>query len=185
MADYKNIKGFNIQYLDSDPPNPIEGQMWFNSTTQTLKGEEAGGLPAGTWASGGNLNTARGYLAGAGASADDALAVSGEPTGGSNTGATEVYNGTSWTNTTSVNSARRGLGGAGTVSTAVLVFAGYTTGSSALTELWNGSTWTEVNDLNTARYAIYGSGTSISAITDVSSTSRILEWNKLDKCNSL
>jgi hypothetical protein len=50
MADYKNIKGFNIQYLDSDPPNPIEGQMWFNSTTQTLKGEEAGGLPAGTWA---------------------------------------------------------------------------------------------------------------------------------------
>jgi hypothetical protein len=50
MADYKNIKGFNIQYLDSDPPNPIEGQMWFNSTTQTLKGAEAGGVPAGTWA---------------------------------------------------------------------------------------------------------------------------------------
>jgi hypothetical protein len=43
MADYKNIKGFNIQYLDSDPPNPIEGQMWFNSTTQTLKGAEVGG----------------------------------------------------------------------------------------------------------------------------------------------
>jgi hypothetical protein len=59
MADYKNIKGFNIQYLDSDPPNPIEGQMWFNSTTQTLKGAEAGGVAAGTWASGGNLNTAR------------------------------------------------------------------------------------------------------------------------------
>jgi hypothetical protein len=46
MADYKNIKGFNIQYLDSDPPNPIEGQMWFNSTTQTLKGAEVGGFPA-------------------------------------------------------------------------------------------------------------------------------------------
>jgi hypothetical protein len=46
MADYKNIKGFNIQYLDSDPPNPIEGQMWFNSTTQTLKGVEAGGTLA-------------------------------------------------------------------------------------------------------------------------------------------
>jgi hypothetical protein len=44
MADYKNIKGFNIQYLDSDPPNPIEGQMWFNSTTQTLKGAEVGGI---------------------------------------------------------------------------------------------------------------------------------------------
>jgi hypothetical protein len=57
MADYKNIKGFNIQYLDSDPPNPIEGQMWFNSTSQTLKGVEVGGAPAGTWASGGDLNT--------------------------------------------------------------------------------------------------------------------------------
>jgi hypothetical protein len=54
MADYKNIKGFNIQYLDSDPPNPIEGQMWFNSTSQTLKGAEVGGAPAGTWASGGD-----------------------------------------------------------------------------------------------------------------------------------
>ena len=59
MADYKNIKGFNIQYLDSDPPNPIEGQMWFNSTTQTLKGAEAGGISLGTWSSGGDLNTAQ------------------------------------------------------------------------------------------------------------------------------
>jgi hypothetical protein len=58
MADYKNIKGFNIQYLDSDPPNPIEGQMWFNSTTQTLKGVEAGGAPVGTWASGTSMPTA-------------------------------------------------------------------------------------------------------------------------------
>jgi hypothetical protein len=33
MANYKNIKGFSIQYLDSDPPNPIEGQIWFNSTS--------------------------------------------------------------------------------------------------------------------------------------------------------
>jgi hypothetical protein len=59
MADYKNIKGFNIQYLDSDPPNPIEGQMWYNSTSQTLKGAEVGGAPLGTWSAGGSLNTAR------------------------------------------------------------------------------------------------------------------------------
>ena len=65
MADYKNIKGFNIQYLDSDPPNPIEGQMWFNSTTQTLKGAEVGGVPVGTWSAGGDLNTARYRFGGA------------------------------------------------------------------------------------------------------------------------
>jgi hypothetical protein len=42
MANYKNIKGFSIQYLDSDPPNPIEGQIWFNSTSGTFKGTEVG-----------------------------------------------------------------------------------------------------------------------------------------------
>jgi len=47
MANYKNIKGFSIQYLDSDPPNPIEGQIWFNSTSGTFKGAEAGGVAAG------------------------------------------------------------------------------------------------------------------------------------------
>jgi hypothetical protein len=67
MADYKNIKGFNIQYLDSDPPNPIEGQMWFNSTTQTLKGAEVGGISAWNLGiSGGSLNTARYSAAAAG-----------------------------------------------------------------------------------------------------------------------
>jgi hypothetical protein len=76
MADYKNIKGFNIQYLDSDPPNPIEGQMWFNSTTQTLKGAEAATIVDATWASGGDLNTARSELAGTGTQTA-ALAIAG------------------------------------------------------------------------------------------------------------
>jgi hypothetical protein len=60
MANYKNIKGFSIQYLDSDPPNPIEGQIWFNSTSGTFKGAEAGG--ATCWYLGicwHQLNTAR------------------------------------------------------------------------------------------------------------------------------
>ena len=34
-----------------------EGQMWFNSSSSTLKGYgTAAGIPAATWASGGNLN---------------------------------------------------------------------------------------------------------------------------------
>src|SRR6056300_1221037 len=99
MADYKNIKGFNIQYLDSDPPNPIEGQMWFNSTSQTLKGAEAGGISLGTWASGGNLNTARGSYAPSQAGTQTAAmaATGGNP---SNVTNVEQYNGTSWTETT-------------------------------------------------------------------------------------
>jgi hypothetical protein len=34
MADYINIKGSTIQYLDSDPSNPVVGQVWYNSTTE-------------------------------------------------------------------------------------------------------------------------------------------------------
>ena len=38
MATYKNINGSPIQYLESDPANPVLGQVWFNSTSKTLKG---------------------------------------------------------------------------------------------------------------------------------------------------
>jgi hypothetical protein len=40
------------------------------------------------------------------------------------TGATEEYNGTSWTSSNSLNTARRRLGGAG-IQTAALAFGGY------------------------------------------------------------
>ena len=39
----------------------IEGQLFFNSTANAFK-ETISDVPGGTWASGGNLNTARGYL---------------------------------------------------------------------------------------------------------------------------
>jgi hypothetical protein len=37
MAEYKGIKGFKVQYLSSDPSDPIIGQTWYNSTTKDLK----------------------------------------------------------------------------------------------------------------------------------------------------
>ena len=37
MATYKGISGFQIKSLATDPTNPVEGQMWFNSTSGTLK----------------------------------------------------------------------------------------------------------------------------------------------------
>jgi hypothetical protein len=157
MADYKNIKGFNIQYLDSDPPNPIEGQMWFNSTTQTLKGAEAATIVDATWASGGDLNTARSELAGTGTQTA-ALAIAGSnPPVSVLYAIVESYNGSSWTEVGDVNTARRILGGAGTT-TAALVFAGFdSVAVTAATELYNGTSWTEVNDLSNAAYNRAGS----------------------------
>jgi hypothetical protein len=164
MADYKNIKGFNIQYLDSDPPNPIEGQMWFNSTTQTLKGAEAATIVDATWASGGDLNTARSELAGTGTQTA-ALAIAGSnPPVSVLYAIVESYNGSSWTEVGDVNTARRILGGAGTT-TAALVFAGFdSVAVTAATELYNGTSWTEVNDLSNAAYNRAGSGTQTAAL---------------------
>jgi hypothetical protein len=49
MAEYKGIKGFKVQYLSSDPSDPIIGQTWYNSTSKDLKYTSA--TTAGTWAS--------------------------------------------------------------------------------------------------------------------------------------
>ncbi len=38
MAEYKGIRGFTIQNLSADPPAPIVGQVWYNTTSTVLKG---------------------------------------------------------------------------------------------------------------------------------------------------
>ena len=38
MADYIDIRGTAIEVLSSDPTNPVEGQIWYNTTSNTLKG---------------------------------------------------------------------------------------------------------------------------------------------------
>jgi len=49
MSSYKTEHGGKIQNTSSDPSNPIEGQVWWNTTTSTLK-VRAGTL-AGVWSS--------------------------------------------------------------------------------------------------------------------------------------
>ena len=56
MSTYKELKGINVQSLDSDP-TAVEGEVWYNSSTGLLKMYGS----AGSWASGGNLNTARAH----------------------------------------------------------------------------------------------------------------------------
>jgi hypothetical protein len=102
---------------------------------------------------GGNLNTARSELAGAGIKSS-AIAIAGSVPGPS--ASAETYNGSSWTTVGSLNTARRLLGASGTSNSSALAFGGYTTVNVTVTELWDGSAWTEVNDLNSARR--YASG---------------------------
>jgi hypothetical protein len=65
MAEYINIKGQSIEVVASDPANPTIGQIWYNSTSNTLKAFDL--TTAGAWATGGNVGTARSiYCMGAG-----------------------------------------------------------------------------------------------------------------------
>jgi len=163
MATYKEIKGTNIEVLASDPSNPVVGQVWFNSTSNVLKGDA--GTLVGAWATANSMNTARERLAGSGIKTAT-LAFGGYDGSGTRYALTESYNGTNWTEVNDLNLARQSLAGAGT-QTAALAFGGLSGPPfivHAQTELWNGTNWTEVNDLNTARRGLAGVGTQTAAL---------------------
>ena len=62
MATYKEIKGTQIEAVATDPSNPVEGQVWYNTTSNVLKGLVATGSAA--WATSNALNNARSSLSG-------------------------------------------------------------------------------------------------------------------------
>ena len=97
MANYKDIHGTNIETVTSDPSNPVNGQVWYNSTDQALRGNAQ--TTVGSWASGGNLNTGRRMMGGAGVSSSSALGFGGYlgPPPNAASALAESYNGTSWT----------------------------------------------------------------------------------------
>jgi len=142
-----------------------EGDMWFNSSSSTLKGYgTAAGIPAGTWASGASMNTARGRAGFATSEAPGHIALVYGGIAPPNVANTEQYNGTSWTELNDINTTRNGFGGGG-VSTAAIYSGGETTANSAKSELWDGSSWTESTDINTARRGTTGfAGTNTAAI---------------------
>jgi hypothetical protein len=82
------------------------------------------------------------------------------------TGATEEYDGTTWTNNpTGLNTSRYGLSGAGT-QTAALGFGGSDgVGYFGATEEYDGSTWTSSPvSMSTARNQVAGAGTQTAAL---------------------
>ena len=162
MATYKEIKGTQIEVVSSDPSNPLEGQVWYNSTDQAVKGAVL--TSADAWATGGNLNTARGQTGGAGSGETNALAFGGE-TPGAETAVTEKYNGTSWTEVNDLNAATRLIASIGTTNTAALAAGGYQPpGYQVKNELWNGTNWTETTDLNSAKGAGGAAGVQTAGI---------------------
>jgi hypothetical protein len=156
MTDYKNIHGFKIETVTDDPSNPPNGQVWYNSTSNKLKGYK---VIASAWASGGNMNSARGQQGCAGTQTAG-LGFGGYISTGP-TNITESYNGSSWTEVSDLNESRR-LSASGGTQTAALMVGGHAPPPTANTETWNGSNWTEVNNLNEGRRQLSGDGTNTS-----------------------
>ena len=105
MATLKQIKGSAIQFLAEDP---VEY--------------------AGTWSSGGSLNTARDVTGLSNVGTQTATLASGGDTVGNGTGVTaitESYNGSAWTELNDLNSARSNAYGSGST-TAAFHGGGYT-----------------------------------------------------------
>jgi len=145
MADYKEIKGFKIQNVSSDPSNLTGGQIWYNSTTATLKGySKAGGIPAGVWSAGGTMNDGRPT------GADFGSLTAGVAAGGGGATDVEEYNGTAWTSVNDIPTSGSGGGATGT-QTAGIIY-GYEPSTYVESHTYDGTTWTEVSDINTGRY---------------------------------
>ena len=137
MANYKEIQGFPIQNLSSDPV-PYAQELADNPY-------------AGVWSSGGALPQANRSM-GLFGTYTSAVAAGGAVPTPSNLEA-DSYDGTSWSEIAELSSAKneaQGFGSSGS--------SGYIVKDT--TENWNGSAWTEVNDLNTARGLAGASGTS-------------------------
>ena len=87
MTTYRALKGYSVKSVTSDPANPKEGQIWYNSSAKSIKLAPK----IGAWASGGNLNTARKYLAGSNSGTQTAALVFGGNDPGAVTDVTESY----------------------------------------------------------------------------------------------
>ena len=127
MAKYSDIKGFTVQTVSTDPA--------------------ATGIAAGSWASGGTMNTARAYGAVSTLGTQTAsIGIGGYIVTGV-TAVVEQYDGSSWTEVGDVNTARQEAASSLNAPYSNTLFFSGSVSPKAQTESWNGSAWTEVEDL--------------------------------------
>ena len=184
MADYININGNNIPIRASDPSNPIAGEIWYNLTTNALKGQI---FQSAAWSTITARNTTtRG-------SGQTGTVTAGLVTAGF-TGSfpiirnTEEYNGSTWTEVNDTGSDHYVASMSGTQTTAIIA-GGYQTlpnpagaGNNAA-ETYDGTNWTSIPTINNRRYGMGNVGDSSLAIifggenTASVNTTNTEEWN--------
>jgi len=149
MTTFKEIRGTTIEVLSSDPSNPEGGQIWYNSSTGTLKGSQY----SSAWSSSGVVPVGKATIgSGAGTQTAGLLYGGTNATAIQNTVAT--YNGSSWTSVTGMNIPRSALFGGGTQTAAFAAGGVSDPGFVSSTENYNGSSWTSSGSMNSQR--LYG-----------------------------
>ena len=154
MAAYKTVKGFNIQTRSSDPSNPLEGEVWYNSTSNDLK---AYGNVAGAWATSPTMPGSHGLGAQLGTTTA-ALVIAGVAPSDVYTNGCIEWDGSSWTaGGTITRSPPTGTSGQlafGTQTTATIAGghqASPLVSFPTLVEEYDGSSWTAVNTMTNGR----------------------------------
>jgi len=165
MATYKDLKGFKIKSLSSDPTTDL-GQIWYNTTSNTLKFD---GVGAGTWASSTAVPATLQAPMGFGSSTAGMLAAGISGTGlvgGTNQLKTYSWNGSSWTELADVNLARRQGAGCGASSTSGMISGGVAPGGNTnAAEEYNGTSWASLTAMGSPRTGCNMSGIVTAAIT--------------------
>ena len=162
MANYKDIQGLNIPVVSADPSNPLEGELWYNSTANKFRGYGLYQVNA-AWSTAGNVNSGRRACPGCGAGANDGLAFAGYIGGFPRFNGTESFNGSSWSTEPSLPTPLgQNVTHIGTGSQAAGVggyhFSGPSSFVASYNSQWNGSSWSSSTALPSTRYGMGGVG---------------------------
>jgi hypothetical protein len=152
VATYYDIFGQKVEYLSSDPSPVAEGQVWYNSASNTAKVRTYNAN--GTWASTPSLNDGK-QSGGAAGTSTAALAFgSSQP---AQYRGSESYNGSTWTTTNVMSQDGDYCNGFGTQTAAVAGGDGGPVGANS-TSLFDGTCWTAGNPTTQYAYASCGLG---------------------------
>ena len=192
MSTYRALKGYSIKKVTSDPDNAKEGQVWYNDTTQKIKGVLT---IAATWASGGNMNTGRSEGMTAGTQTASLMSGGIVPGSDAMTNNSEEYNGSAWSEGNNLSNFRRGGGfGAQGTQTAAFVSGGNGAGTSpaagllTTAEEYNGTSWSDGGDMPATKFSHGSLGTQTAGLafsgktgtnvnTDVTSVNTTYEYD--------
>jgi hypothetical protein len=153
VSTYREIVGKKIKKVSSDPSSGLDGEMWYNSTSGSLKGLAL----SEAWSSAANMINGMELAAGFGTQTA-ALTAGGQ--NGPVKSTVEEYNGSGWASETALPGARGDIYGSFGTTTAGVVVGGYDAapGAALSTTLeYNGSSWTSGGAV-TARRSSGGAG---------------------------